>query len=139
MLLYTEQVSKKEHNMSTNAYIGIEHANGTVSVVYSHSDGYVAGLGVELVNNYCTRPSAAMLVSLGDMSYPGRSYVSQGERFADVKPSITDSVEQFAAHNSRNYRYLFSRATNSWVFMAPGTTHAWTGLATVVAREGFQA
>jgi hypothetical protein len=123
--------------MSTNAYIGIEHADGTVSAIYSHQDGYVAGLGVELVNNYPARCYAEHLVSLGDTSYPGRSYVSQGESFADNKPFTTFDAGQFAAHNTNNYRYLFSRATNSWMFMAPGTKHAWTGLANVVDRAGL--
>jgi hypothetical protein len=121
--------------MSTHAYIGIERADGSVSAVYSHSDGYVEGLGAELVNNYYTRDSAAQLVAGGDMSYPGRSYVSQGESFADNKPLTNADAEQFATQNTSNYRYLFSHATNSWLFMAPGTKHAWTGLARVVNAD----
>jgi hypothetical protein len=114
--------------MSTTSYIGIEQIDGTVSVVYSHHNGHIAGVGSALHNNYNTHDAAVELVSGGDMTFPGASYSSQGECLADTAPSINQNRGHFAVQYKKQYRYLYCIQTQSWAVMAPGEQHVWLGL-----------
>jgi hypothetical protein len=62
--------------MSTRANIGIKRKDGTIEVVYNHSDGYPSYLGNNLLDNYTnkdnpdqTRQMVEMILSLGDISF----------------------------------------------------------------------
>ena len=54
--------------MATHSTIAVEHADGTVSQVYCHWDGYLEHNGVLLEKFYNTREKAEALVALGDIS-----------------------------------------------------------------------
>jgi hypothetical protein len=54
--------------MATRSLIGINLNDGITKIIYCHWDGYPAGVGQTLVNNY-TSPSAVLdLLGLGDLS-----------------------------------------------------------------------
>lgn len=54
--------------MATRGTIAVEHADGTVSQVYSHWDNYPEHNGVLLVQHYNSLAQAEELVNLGDIS-----------------------------------------------------------------------
>ena len=54
--------------MATRSTIAVEHADGTVSQVYCHWDGYLSHNGQILVDHYDTQEKAEQLVSFGSMS-----------------------------------------------------------------------
>jgi hypothetical protein len=55
--------------MATRARIGLELADGTITTSYHHWDGYPAGLGFNLVNNWNTEEKIAPAIALGDASH----------------------------------------------------------------------
>jgi len=55
--------------MSTNARIGIENADGSITTSYHHWDGYPAGLGFNLAKNWNDPELLAGAVALGDASH----------------------------------------------------------------------
>jgi hypothetical protein len=57
--------------MATRARIGIELADGTVRSSYHHWDGYPAGLGYNLVENWNDRDKLMQAIELGDASHWG--------------------------------------------------------------------
>ena len=57
--------------MATRARIGLELADGTITTSYHHWDGYPAGLGFNLVNNWNTAEKIAPAIELGDASHWG--------------------------------------------------------------------
>lgn len=54
--------------MATRGTIAVEHADGTVSQVYSHWDNYPEHNGVLLIEHYNTLEKAEALVALGNIS-----------------------------------------------------------------------
>ena len=54
--------------MATRARIGIELTTGKVVSSYCHYDGYPAGLGFNLVENYSDRSKLQQAIELGDAS-----------------------------------------------------------------------
>lgn len=113
--------------MATRSTIAVQHADGTVSQIYSHWDGYLDHNGQLLQSFYNSQELAEALVSLGDISslnerrdplgtthsfdspekdvtiYYGRDRGEDGcapSRFADV-------AEYFKAEAWQEYDYLF--------------------------------
>lgn len=54
--------------MSTNARIGIQNDDLSVTSIYTHWDGYPSHHGPILVENYNTEAKARELIALGDLS-----------------------------------------------------------------------
>lgn len=104
--------------MSTRSSIGVQHADGTVSAVYCHFDGYEDGVGAALIAHHNDKEKAEALIALGDLScvqHDGNvtAYCrDRGEPYADVAPKQFSSLEgYFAAVSQRigdnGYRYIF--------------------------------
>ena len=55
--------------MATRARIGIENADGSITTSYHHWDGYPAGLGFNLVNNWADEDLLGAAIALGDASH----------------------------------------------------------------------
>ena len=55
--------------MATRARIGIENADGSITTSYHHWDGYPAGLGFNLVENWADEDLLSAAVALGDASH----------------------------------------------------------------------
>ena len=57
--------------MGTRSTIAIQNANGTVTGIYCHWDGYVSHNGKILAENYTTEAKVRELIALGDLSSLG--------------------------------------------------------------------
>jgi len=60
--------------MATRSRIAIENQDGTVTSVYCHWDGYLAGVGKTLFEHY-DREKLEKLIELGDISSLGESTI----------------------------------------------------------------
>jgi hypothetical protein len=102
--------------MATRARIGIENADGTVTTSYHHWDGYPAGLGYNLVQNWSERDKLAEAIALGDASHWGSKigvkcdfnnrdsipedqnvYYGRDRGESNVGPVVFDSIDSFLA------------------------------------------
>lgn len=90
--------------MSTNSNIGYQHKDGAVTVVYCHFDGYLDGVGQDLLD--MTYYDAVEMVDQGDMSYVGEPYTERGESFEDNKPEQYDSLEHAKTACEGPYLYI---------------------------------
>ncbi len=54
--------------MATRSRIGIQNADGTITSIYCHYDGYMGHNGKMLLNHYAEEAKVRELISLGDMS-----------------------------------------------------------------------
>ena len=54
--------------MSTHSRVGYTHANGTISSIYIHFDGYYEEVGRTLLEHYNSLERAEEIVALGDAS-----------------------------------------------------------------------
>ena len=54
--------------MSTRSAIARENPDGSVDVIYCHWDGYLTGVGLELVGWYSTKSKLDRLIELGNIS-----------------------------------------------------------------------
>ena len=116
--------------MSTRSCISVEHANGSVSSIYCHSDGYLSGVGLTLFNNYKTTAKLKPLINLGDLSYLGDSK-AKGNTFAykrdrhetGIEARVHDTVGEFMSDTAEEtyrqkwgyeYCYLLTKP-NGWL------------------------
>ena len=98
--------------MSTRSSIAVQYPNGSVAAVYCHFDGYLDGVGRDLVKNYNSFDQAQALVKQGDMSSPGTPYTTRGEKFEDVAPREYASFEEYLQRVDRDidhngFKYIF--------------------------------
>jgi len=78
--------------MGTRSTIAVAHADGTVTQVYCHWDGYIENNGKLLVENYNSRELAKLLVSFGDMSSLDKYVIPAPESahsYGNREPGIT--------------------------------------------------
>ena len=87
--------------MSTRSFVGVM-VGDVCRAVYVHSDGYLNGVGKELVNYYNNQKSVEKLIESGDRSYlTGGFYKDRGEK--GVAPS-----------NFKTFKKFFKTAEQSW-------------------------
>ena len=87
------------------------HATGFTKL-YCHFDGYLEGVGFELMQVYNTFDRAKALVEAGDMSSPGDPYSKRGEDWQTIAPHRYGSYESYLKNIERDvhtngYSYLF--------------------------------
>jgi len=110
--------------MGTRSTIAIENADGTVTGIYCHWDGYLSHNGRILAENYTDEAKVRELIGLGDISSLGteigtahdfdncpagetNAYArDRGER--DVDARTAHNWRQFVAENGQEYDYLFT-------------------------------
>lgn len=126
--------------MSTRSFIGIESAEGSISSVYCHSDGYLEHTGKVLIENYKTAEQVQELLSFGDMSIL-RETIEQTEFYARDRgeekspPNFAEMREEYIDHANESYVYLFSNE-EKWLVSLSGK--AFTPLThSIVRRRGF--
>lgn len=114
--------------MSTRSRIGIENADGTVTSVCCHFDGYYEGVGRTLLDHYKYREKVQALIDLGDLSYVSEEVApapDQSHSFGNGAAGVTmayhrDRGEEFRQNKRRNreaffkgdieeYGYLFTK------------------------------
>jgi len=112
--------------MSTNSNIAVVHANGTVSEIYCHYDGYIQHNGRILNDHYTTLELAEALVAGGRLSVLGERQSPIGEHSFDdpekgtciyygrdrgeddTDPDVTADLNEFHKLRYREeYCYLF--------------------------------
>jgi hypothetical protein len=71
VLLYKHKLAKRANEMATRSSIGYLKADGSVVAIYSHWDGYPAGVGKTLQENYQAAYKIGKLVQMGDVSSLG--------------------------------------------------------------------
>lgn len=64
--------------MGTRARIGVKNADGTITSIYTHWDGYPGHHGPILLDHYATDDRARALVALGDASSLGPALETNG-------------------------------------------------------------
>lgn len=105
--------------MSTHSSVAVVHEDGTVTAIYCHFDGYVDGVGKELVETYNDLEKAKALVAKGDYSSictskynpKPETFVDEGESFEEVKPRLYQSFNEYRTklHDDidESYNYVF--------------------------------
>jgi hypothetical protein len=109
--------------MGTRSTIAIENADGTVTGIYCHWDGYLSHNGRILQESYADEAKVRELIALGDISSLGaeigtahdfddaprgecNSYArDRGEK--DCAARTLHNWRQFVAENGQEYDYLF--------------------------------
>ncbi|NBW06397.1 MAG: hypothetical protein EBR82_00035 [Caulobacteraceae bacterium] len=54
--------------MSTHSYIGIQNDEGSIHAIYCHYDGYLEGVGADLLQHWSDPEKLGRLIDLGDLS-----------------------------------------------------------------------
>lgn len=125
--------------MSTRSNIGIINRNGSVEMIYCHSDGYPSYNGQILLESYSNEDKLRELLALGDISSLGENIgqkhdfddyaIAQkngwtrvygrdrGEKDTNSRKNLT--VES-ALSTMEEYLYLWDCKTNSWIFSDHG-------------------
>lgn len=103
--------------MSTRSSIAIQNDDGSVTGIYCHSDGYIDGVGYNLIKNFTTEKEVKELIMLGDLSFiDGQSacayHRDRGEAWKGVQPTVCDNFTKFKEKMSQEYDYLF--VDNEW-------------------------
>ena len=93
--------------MGTRSTIALEFADGSVSQVYCHWDGYLSGVGAELESDYTDPFALQKLIDGGDMSTIGEPYTARGEAYEDCAPRRYQTVDEyFADCQQEEYDYI---------------------------------
>lgn len=76
--------------------------NGNVLQIYCHYDGYLSGVGQDLINDFNSYDKALKLILEGDRSTPYISYTSVGEDWPSNRPE-----QRMHARRHEDYLYVF--------------------------------
>ncbi len=90
--------------MATRSTIALEFADGSVSQVYCHWDGYLSGVGQQLVEDYTDPFELKELIEQGDMSSIGSPYTDRGEELVVRRYQNFD--EYVAECQQEEYDYI---------------------------------
>jgi len=137
--------------MGTRSTIAIENADGTVTGIYCHWDGYLSHNGRILQENYADEAKVRELIALGNISSLGEEIGTahdfddaprgecnaygrdRGER--DVDAETLHNWRQFRAENGQEYNYLFTPGAGWQVHTYNGTYDLAAALATETEEE----
>lgn len=102
--------------MATRSRIAVELPGGKVKSVYCHNDGYLNGVGYDLLNMGFIDPAEVEeYIDEGDRSSADLSYKEwRGE---NCPPDIHDSVPDFFNGDIEEYGYLFTQE-GEWLVKA---------------------
>lgn len=116
--------------MGTRSTIAIQNADGTVSGIYCHWDGYISHNGTILKDYYTTEAKVRKLIKLGNISSLGAQLGTRhdfdacptgecnaygrdrGEK--DQAARTCHSWQQFIIEEGQEYDYLFTPSTGKW-------------------------
>ncbi len=126
--------------MGTRSTIALEFADGTVSQVYCHWDGYLENNGKILQTHYTDPFKVRALVDLGGFSSlcatveetADEAYTKRGEDL-DVNRYMNRD-EYFAECQQEEYNYLLTETTG-WLVRCYATNGGWVDLAEAKKRE----
>jgi hypothetical protein len=102
--------------MSTHSSIGIKNSDGSVEMIYCHSDGYPTHQLPILEKFYTTENKVRELLALGDISYLGGDIndviAYHRDRGEDLITAIKYPSLKIARENAYEYMYVFE--DNCW-------------------------
>jgi hypothetical protein len=101
--------------MATRSLVGILE-DGLVSYVYVHMDGYLDGVGSELVQKYKNKKAVKALIQKGSSS-------SLGENFYDEPPMQVELSDFSCGDHGSEYIYLF--LNNRWIYESYEQKDVW--------------
>ena len=119
--------------MGTRSKIAIENADGTVTAIYCHWDGYPEGNGKTLAENYQHREKVQQLIDLGSISSLHEFVFPEGEhsfdkpeddvtvayhrdRGEDLRKEQYDSAEDYLLSDVEEWGYLFT-SEGKWIYV----------------------
>jgi hypothetical protein len=114
--------------MSTNSRVAIQLKNRKIKSIYVHWDGYLSGVGQDLLDFYNTEEKVNELLELGNLSILGTSI---GEKVdfdkfdsrenkqclaygRDRGEKESEAKEHLDSENEQEYNYLFKNGV--WLF-----------------------
>ena len=114
--------------MSTNSRVAIQLKNKKIKSIYVHWDGYLSGVGQDLLDFYNTEEKVNELLELGNLSILGTSI---GEKVdfdkfdsrenkqclaygRDRGEDESEAIEHLDSEYEREYNYLFKNGI--WLF-----------------------
>jgi hypothetical protein len=111
--------------MGTRSTIALEFADGTVEQIYCHWDGYLEGVGAELVSGYSDPFRLRSLIDDGDTSTIGTPYKDRGEDCPARK--YKDIAEYFAECQQEEYDYILRNVEGKavWFVRCYSTDGKW--------------
>ena len=117
---------------STNANIGLQSKDGTITYIYSHWDGYLEGVGKVLLDHWSNIKDIKALLKQGDVSILGDNigkkvefngfdstknsqclFYGRDRGETGVKADKTKSRKSFAR---QEYNYLYLEAEKVWLY-----------------------
>jgi len=107
--------------MSTRSRIAVELEDGKVLSVYCHWDGYIEGVGLDLINMFPNGSDISDVIEYikeGDRSTVDMSYKEM--RDEDSPNDIVDSANVFFEGDIQEYGYLYS-SNKEWMVKAGST------------------
>ncbi len=139
--------------MSTNSVVGFLREDGSVVSSYVHYDGYEAGVGMTLLENYSTEERALAVSSAGYFSSLGEDIeLSLGKSVHTEKSDEFESLEEFELFLRENshleFGYLWTGGkwiVSSWSTKVEGIgrfaeySSTWNGFSDLIpafVREG---
>ena len=113
--------------MATRSTIGIKSEDGTVKAIYCHWDGYPAGVGLGLIDNYNTPQQVAELINLGGFSSlmetleetKAGAYGTESDS-ARTFTGVQDWLDNF--NSGEEYAYLYENG-KGWVYFSDFDEH----------------
>ena len=118
--------------MSTNSRVSIQLKNRKIKSIFVHWDGYLSGVGKDLLNFYNTEEKLNELLELGNLSVLGTSIGKKVDfnKFdsrenkqclaygRDRGEDESEAIEHLDSEYEREYNYLFKNGI--WLFRKGG-------------------
>ena len=124
--------------MATRSTIALEFADGSVSQVYCHWDGYLSGVGAQLEEYYTDPFLLQELIDGGDMSSIGEHYTLRGESIEDTCARRFQTVDEyFADCQQEEYDYILRPVDGKgvWFVRCYATDGEWVELSKAFELE----
>jgi hypothetical protein len=113
---------REKERMATRSTIGIKSQDGTVKAIYCHWDGYPAGVGLGLIDNYNSKEQAEALIALGGFSSlretleetKAGAYGNDSDKARNFT-GVQDWLDNF--NSGEEYAYLYEDG-KGWVYFS---------------------
>lgn len=124
--------------MATRSTIALQYANGVVDQVYCHWDGYLNGVGEDLLRGYTDPFELRKLIDGGDMSTIGEPYTARGDAYEDCAPRRFSSFNDYVRRcQQEEYDYILRPVDGKavWFVRCSATDGEWVTLQEAAQAE----